>query len=116
MTRPAPWHVWLVDLGRPVGHEQGGLRPAIVVGSSAHCQSPSQTATVVPLTSRDRGLDHHVRIDSPESGVKQPSWARTDDLKTVSTQRFTRPAPLGAASASEIAELRLWLPEMVAFC
>jgi mRNA interferase MazF len=68
-------------------------------------------AILVPLTTRNRGLNHHVRIDSPESGVKQPSWARTEDIKAVSTQRFARPAPLGTASISEVAELR----EMIAF-
>ena len=73
-------------------------------------------AIVIPLTSRDRGLDHHVRIDSPESGVKQTSWARTDDVKAVSTERFVRTTAFGTASVSEIAELRHWLRQMVAFC
>lgn len=73
-------------------------------------------ALVVPLTSRDRGLEHHVRIDSPESGLKRPSWARTEEITAVSTQRFTRPAPLGTVSSAEVAELTDWLREMVAFC
>jgi mRNA interferase MazF len=104
------------EYNRPVGHEQGGLRPAVVVGSRTHCQSPSHMAIVVPLTSRDRGLEHHVRIDSSESGVKQTSWARTDDIRSVSTDRLVRTAALGTASASEIEELRHWLRKMVAFC
>ncbi len=33
----APWQLWVVDFGNPVGHEQGGTRPAIVVGSAVHC-------------------------------------------------------------------------------
>ncbi|WP_199757722.1 type II toxin-antitoxin system PemK/MazF family toxin [Micromonospora sp. Llam0] len=72
-------------------------------------------AIVVPLTTRDRGLDHHVRIDSPESGLTRPSWARTEDITAVSTQRFRRTQPLGTASASEVARLSEWLREMVAF-
>lgn len=72
-------------------------------------------ALVVPLTTRDRGLEHHVRIDSPESRLNRPSWARTEDIRAVSTQRFTRPQPIGTASAAEIAELSEWLREMVAF-
>lgn len=113
--RITPWQVWLVDFGQPVGHEQGGLRPAIVVGSSVHCRFPIDMAIVVPLTTRDRGLDHHVRIDSPESGLNQPSWARTEEITTVSTRRFPRPQPLGTASAAEIATLVEWLREMAAF-
>jgi mRNA interferase MazF len=110
-----PWQVWLVDFGQPIGHEQGGLRPAVVVSSSTHCRFPIDMAIVVPLTPRDRGLDHHVRIDSAESGLNRPSWARTEEITTISTQRFIRPQPLGTASATEIAKLTEWLREMVAF-
>lgn len=104
-----------MDFGHPIGHEQGGLRPAVVVGSATHCRFPIDMALVVPLTTRDRGLDHHVRIDSPESGLNRPSWARTEEITTVSTQRFTRAQPLGTASPVEIANLTEWLREMVAF-
>jgi mRNA interferase MazF len=72
-------------------------------------------ALVVPLTSRDRGLEHQVRIASAESGLHRPSWARTEEITTVSTSRFTQPTPIGTASAEEIAELSDWLREMVAF-
>jgi mRNA interferase MazF len=110
----APWQIWLVDFGQPIGHEQGGLRPAVVVGSAAHCRFPIDMALVVPLTTRDRGLDHHVRIDSSESGLNRPSWARTEEIMAVSTKRFARSKPLGGASAAEIAKLREWLRVMVA--
>lgn len=110
-----PWQVWLVDFGHPIGHEQGGLRPAVVVGSPTHCRFPIGMALVVPLTTRDRGLDHHVRIDSAEAGLNRPSWARTEEITAVSTQRFARSAPLGTASDTEVVELSEWLREMVAF-
>ncbi|MGH3322481.1 MAG: type II toxin-antitoxin system PemK/MazF family toxin [Streptosporangiaceae bacterium] len=58
----------------------GGVRPAIVVGSTTHCRCPIGMALVVPLTAHDRGLHHHVRIASAESGLPRPSWARTEDL------------------------------------
>lgn len=117
MSRPrlAPWQVWLVDFGNPVGHEEGGVRPAVVVGSATHCRFPIGMAIVVPLTSRDRGLDHHVRISSAESGLARPSWARTEDITAVSTERFRRPQPLGVVSSAEVDRLSDWLREMVAF-
>lgn len=104
-----------MDFGSPIGREQGGVRPAVVVGSATHCRFPIDMALVVPLTTRDRGLDHHVRIGSPGSGVPRPSWARTEDLTAVSTLRFTQPAPMGMASPEEVRELSDWLREMVAF-
>ncbi len=88
MTRAAmiePWQVWLADFGSPAGSEQGGTRPAVIVGSEDHCRFPIQMALVVPLTARDRGLPHHIAISSTESGLKQPSWARPDDIRAIST-------------------------------
>ena len=32
-----PWQLWVVDFGVPLGHEQAGVRPVIVVGSPGHC-------------------------------------------------------------------------------
>jgi mRNA interferase MazF len=113
--RLAPWQIWVVDFDIPIGHEQGGVRPAVVVGSLTHCAFPIDMAIVVPLTSRDRGLGHHVRVASGSSGLRQPSWARTEEITAVSTQRFKRPAPIGTASGEEIAALREWLRDMVAF-
>jgi mRNA interferase MazF len=117
MTRPrlAPWQVWLVDFGNPIGNEEGGVRPAVVVGSAAHCRFPIGMAIVVPLTSRDRGLDHHVQINSAASGLARPNWARTEDITAVSTERFRRPQPLGVVSDTEAERLSEWLREMVAF-
>jgi len=89
---------------------------SLLVGSTTHCRFPIDMALVVPLTARDRGLDHHVRIASPESGLARPSWARTEDLRAVSTGRFTQREPIGMASDAEVEELSDWLREMVAFC
>jgi mRNA interferase MazF len=113
--RLAPWQVWLVDFGTLVGHEEGGVRPAVIVGSATHCRFPIGMAIVVPLTTRDRGLDHHVQIHSPGAGLSRPSWARTEDLTAVSAQRFVRPQPLGRVSVAEVERLSEWLREMVAF-
>ena len=104
-----------MDFGAPIGHEQGGVRPAVVVGSTAHCRFPIDRALVVPLTTRDRGLDHHVRISSAASGVPRPSWARTEEITAVSTRRFMQAGPMGTASPDEVRELSDWLREMVAF-
>ncbi|MCK9897058.1 type II toxin-antitoxin system PemK/MazF family toxin [Frankia sp. AgB32] len=111
-----PWQLWLVDFGQPVGREQGGVRPAVVVSSAVHSRFPIDMALVVPLTSRDRGLEHQVRIDSPSSGLSRPSFARTEEITAVSTARFVRSVPLGVAADGEIARLTSWLREMVAFC
>jgi mRNA interferase MazF len=117
MTRAAtiePWQVWLVDFGSPAGSERGGTRPAVIVGSEDHCRFPIPMALVVPLTTRDRGLPHHIAIGSTESVLKQPSWARTEDIRAISTTRFTRTVPLGRLSDQEVEQVRRWVHRMLA--
>jgi mRNA interferase MazF len=108
-----PWQVWLTDLGEPVGSEQQGVRPAVVVASELHCRFPIDMTLVVPLTTRNRGLAHHVLIQSAESGLHRASWARTDDVRSISTQRFTRNEAIGALSEQERLEVRRWLHRML---
>ncbi len=117
MTRAAttePWQVWLADFGSPAGNEQGGTRPAVIVDSEDHCRFPIPMALVVPLTTRNRGLPHHIAISSTESGLQRPSWARTDDIRAISTTRFTRTAPLGRLSDHEVEQVRRWVHRMLA--
>jgi len=68
---------------------------------------------VVPLTTVDRGLPHHVFVGSASSGLDRPSWARTEDIRAISEQRFTSRRPLGVLSQAEReavqAQLRLMI-------
>ncbi|HEU0089931.1 MAG TPA: type II toxin-antitoxin system PemK/MazF family toxin [Pseudonocardiaceae bacterium] len=113
-TTIEPWQVWLAEFGTPAGSEPGGTRPAVVVGSEDHCRFPIEMALVVPLTARDRGLPHHIPISSTESGLSRPSWARTEDIRAISTRRFTRPTPLGRLSDQEVEQVRKWIHRMLA--
>jgi len=109
----SPWQVWLVDFGQPVGGEQGGVRPAVVVASDLHCRFPIEMTIVVPLTTRDRGLPHHVPISSSGAGLREPSWARTEDITAVSTARLVSRRPLGGLSVAERDAVRHWLRRMI---
>jgi mRNA interferase MazF len=45
---------------------------------------------VVPLTTVDKGIPLHVRVDPPEGGLKQPSFAKCEDIRSVSKDRLVR--------------------------
>jgi mRNA interferase MazF len=109
----APWQTWLVDFGQPAGSERGGKRPAVIVGSADHCRFPIDVALVIPVTTRDRGLPHHVPINSRESGLDRPSWARTEDIRAISARRFSQPVPLGRLADAEISQVRVWIHRML---
>lgn len=81
--------VWLVDFGDPVGREQSGNRPAVVVSADALNDSPAGVVVVVPLTTSYRGLPSHIEIDQAGSGLDEVSYAKCEDVKSISEQRLT---------------------------
>ncbi|GAA1811764.1 type II toxin-antitoxin system PemK/MazF family toxin [Planosporangium flavigriseum] len=115
MSHVRPWQVWLVDFGQPIGSEQRGVRPAVIVASELHCRFPIDMTLVVPLTTRDRGLPHHVLINSSDGGLSRTSWARTEDVTSISTARLKGERPLGRLTESEAAEVGSWLQRMLAW-
>jgi mRNA interferase MazF len=49
---------------------------------------PAGLVVVVPMTTTERGIPLHVRIDPPEGGVMQTSFAKCEDVRSVSSQRL----------------------------
>jgi mRNA interferase MazF len=88
--------IWLVDFGEPIGREQSGRRPGVVVSADRLNESPAGVVIVVPCTTARRGLPSHVELDPASSGLDELSYAKCEDVKSVSEQRLI--ARLGAAS------------------
>lgn len=80
--------VWLVDFGDPVGREQSGRRPAVVVSADSLNESRAGVVVVVPITTAYRDLPSHVEIDRNGSGLDEVSYAKCEDVKSVSEQRL----------------------------
>jgi mRNA interferase MazF len=82
--------IWLVDFGDPAGHEQAGKRPAVVISADPLNDSPAGVVVVIPITTRYRGLPNHVEIDPGSSGLDEISYAKCEDIKSISEQRLIR--------------------------
>ncbi len=80
--------VWLIDFGEPVGREQSGRRPAVVVSADGLNESRAGVVLVVPITTANRGLPTHVEIDAGDSGLQEISYAKCEEVKSVSEQRL----------------------------
>jgi mRNA interferase MazF len=80
--------VWLVDFGEPVGREQAGRRPALVVSADPLNQGPAGVVIVVPLTTARRGLASHIEVEPGESGLEDISYAKCEDVKSISDKRL----------------------------
>ena len=93
---PGRGDIWLVDLGTPVGREQAGRRPAVVLSSDLMNQGPAEVIIVVPCTTRSRAVPSQIELDPADSGLDEVSYARCEDVKSVSRHRLI--VRLGAAS------------------
>ncbi|MGL5850857.1 MAG: type II toxin-antitoxin system PemK/MazF family toxin [Phycicoccus sp.] len=77
-----------IDLGRPIGHEPGFVRTAVVVSVDILNNGPGALVVVVPVTSTPYGLRSHIKVEPGASGLDHPSYARCDQLRVVSTDRL----------------------------
>jgi mRNA interferase MazF len=93
---PRRSEVWLVDFGEPVGREQSGRRPALVVSADPLNESRAGVLVVVPITTSYRGLPSHIEIDHGSSGLDEASYAKCEDVKSISERRLI--SRLGTAS------------------
>lgn len=82
--------IWLVDFGDPVGREQAGTRPAVVISADPLNESPAGVVVVIPTTTTYRGLPKHVEIDPDASGLNEISYAKCEDVKSISEHRLIR--------------------------
>ena len=87
-VKPRRGEVWLVDFGKPVGRAQAGRRPALVVSADALNEGPAGLVIVVPITTAPRGLPSHVEIEPGDSGLDDVSYAKCEDIKSISDRRL----------------------------
>ncbi len=90
-----------------VGREQAGRRPAVVVCGADYLAAVDTLAIVVPVTSVDLGWPNHI----PILGVPlpQPSWAMTEQVRTISRTRVT-----GALGPDEtLSDIRMWIRDFL---
>jgi len=86
---PSRGELWLVDLDPIRGHEQGGKRPALVVSVDPLNHGPAELVILLPLTTRPKGVPSHVMVRPPEGGVRQVSYIKCEDVRSVSKERMS---------------------------
>ncbi len=82
--------VWLVSLDPTLGREQAGTRPALIVSEDLFNQGYADLVIVVPITSKDKGIRSHVAISEDEGGLTMQSFAKCEDIRSISKQRLRK--------------------------
>jgi mRNA interferase MazF len=103
MIRPRRGEIWIVDFGVPVGREQSGRRPAVVVSADPLNESRAGIVIVVPCTTTRRGLPSHVELDPASTGLDDLTYAKCEDIKSISDERLM--VRLGAAPLDALFEI-----------
>lgn len=99
--------VWLVSLDPTLGREQAGTRPALVVSEDLFNQGHADLVIVVPITSRDKGIRSHVAIDEIEGGLTMRSFAKCENIRSISKQRLRKQLGMVTEHTIDLVEEKL---------
>lgn len=111
MTDLSPGNVVWVQFDPTVGREQRGTRPAVVVASRGYLAAVPDLVIAIPATTRDRGWAHHVQLTGPRLRLPRPTWAMTEQPRTISRTRIT--AQAGSIEPACMRQIRSWLDDFL---
>jgi mRNA interferase MazF len=101
---PNRGEIWLADFEPTRGHEQGLQRPALIISNDQFNNGPAGLLVVVPFTTRERArMPLRVRVDPPEGGLRETSWALVEAVRSISTARLAESTAWGMVSSRTLA-------------
>ena len=102
MTEPRRGEIYEVDWDPARGHEQAGIRPALVVQNDVGNRF-SPTTIVAAVTSRPPKKSYPFELEIPQGVLPKPSWANCAHLVTIDKARLGR--AVGVLPTEKLAEL-----------
>lgn len=100
MAEPCRGEIWFVDLDPIKGREQAGKRPALVVSVDLFNHGPAGLVVILPITTKAKGVPFHVAVNPPEGGLRERSFVKCEDVRSVAKERLVR--RLGMVSAQTL--------------
>lgn len=79
------------------------MRPAVLISADELNESRAGVVIVVPCTTTRRGLPSHIELDPVDTGLDEVSYAKCEDVKSISTQRLI--VRLGSAPPAALTEI-----------
>ena len=112
MNNPLQGEVWLFDPDPIIGNELGKkVRPCLIISSNHWNKIRSGLVIVIPMTSVDKSILTHVRIDPPEGGLKTASFALCEHIGSISKERLRK--RIGVVKSRAILnEIRTWITDL----
>ena len=88
VPKPSRGEIWFLNLDPTRDREQAGSRPALVISVDAFNHGPADLVVVLPVTSKAKGIPFHVPVAPPEGGIRQSSFIKCEDVRSVSRSRL----------------------------
>ncbi|WP_028309761.1 type II toxin-antitoxin system PemK/MazF family toxin [Desulfitibacter alkalitolerans] len=86
--KPSRGDIWLVKLNPVIGREQAGQRPCLIISVDLFNHGPAGLVVVLPITTKNKGIPFHVEVAPPEGGLKEISYIKCEDVRSISTDRL----------------------------
>ena len=86
---PSRGEVWDLHF-EPMGHEQAGTRPALILSEDIFNEGPAEMVVVAPITRTQRKIRWHVSVAPSQGGLSSESYIQCEDVRSVSKQRLKR--------------------------
>ncbi len=99
--------VWWVELTPGVGHEQHGVRPAVVLSHDRLNASRAELVVIAPMTSRPHACPSFVLVERGDGGLSQAGWVIADAVRSVSSRRLLDRCGMLSAGALRRVEAEL---------
>lgn len=112
MDSPLQGEIWLFDPEPTTGNEIGKkVRPCIIISNNLWNKIRSGLVIIIPITSVQKNILTHVRIDPPEGGLKVTSFAVCEQIRTISRERLK--SRLGIVKSRLLMkEIHTWIADL----
>jgi len=98
------------NLNPSKGHEQGGLRPVLVLSHEVFNER-SGTVIAVAITSHEQRAGFPLTLELSASGLPKRSWVKISQVRILSVERLGK--KLGRAEPEVVEEIVAGLNEIV---
>lgn len=104
MAFPARGEIWMANLDPVRVHEQSGVRPCLIVSDDSFNAGPAGLVIVLPVTSKEKNVRSHVEVHGGEGGLRQRSFIKCEDVRSISKERLSRRLGLISSATLEAVE------------
>jgi mRNA interferase MazF len=110
MARILRGDIFWADLNPVRGHEQGGMRPVVVISQDIFNER-SGTVIAMAITSQPQRAGFPLTLELTEAKLPKQSWVKISQVRTISTERMGE--KIGHVSAEVLKQLTEGLNEIV---